>query len=172
MDKKAKKSNDNTNKRDITTLIIVTEAIVIVILGIALAMLAGRSPVVVTSFQECRTAFGSEVIETKTWTRVERACDINGVRFYERDMNVSSDNDRRPEKGTSERSEMFEEEDFVGLTEREAKDKAKAADTPIRVLERDGQPLPATMDLREGRVNLYINDGVVTKVWIESARGI
>lgn len=56
---------------------------------------------------------------------------------------------------------------YVGLSEQAAKDKAKSAGVPSRVVERDGEPLPVTMDYVPGRVNLYVRSGDVYRVDIE-----
>ena len=40
-------------------------------------------------------------------------------------------------------------------------------DIPARVVERDGEPLPVTMDFIEGRHNFYVRDDLVYKVEIE-----
>ena len=162
MDKKAKKTNQTSNK---INLIIALEAVVILFLGVTVAILAGQPPQIVANFEQCKEVFGSKIVETKTWTRVERACDINGERFYERDMNSQS-NENDSQDSTSEEQPRASE--FIGLTEEQAMQKAEDSNTPIRVLERDGNPLPATMDLVEGRVNLYIKDGVVKKAIVET----
>lgn len=56
---------------------------------------------------------------------------------------------------------------YIGLTEDEALEKASRDDEIIRVVERDGESLPVTMDLVEGRRNLSIEDGRVYKVHTE-----
>lgn len=57
--------------------------------------------------------------------------------------------------------------DYVGLTEQEALDKARGENKQARVVMRDGESLPVTMDLRPGRLNLTITDGEVESVSIE-----
>ena len=42
----------------------------------------------------------------------------------------------------------------------------------MRILARDGQFYPMTMDLVDGRVNLTIDDNKVTAVQIESAQTV
>lgn len=50
----------------------------------------------------------------------------------------------------------------VGLPEQDAVREIEAAGLELRVVERDGKPFPATMDYRRDRVNLSIENGVVT----------
>lgn len=51
---------------------------------------------------------------------------------------------------------------FVGLSEAAAAEKAEADDVPHRVVARDGEQLPVTMDYNPERVNFTIVDGTVT----------
>jgi hypothetical protein len=51
----------------------------------------------------------------------------------------------------------------AGMTESEAQAGADAAGLTLRVVSRDGEPLPATMDYRLDRVNVALVDGVVTE---------
>lgn len=53
---------------------------------------------------------------------------------------------------------------YIGLTEQAALDKAKSENKPARVVEREGESLPVTMDFVFGRLNLYIKDGKVYQV--------
>ncbi|HWS58234.1 MAG TPA: hypothetical protein VN257_06815, partial [Actinotalea sp.] len=53
-------------------------------------------------------------------------------------------------------------EALVGLTEEEAVTVAAENGYTTRVIERDGEPQPATSDYREDRVNLAVEDGEVT----------
>lgn len=57
--------------------------------------------------------------------------------------------------------------EYLGLTEQEAATKAEAAKRAHRVVERDGQQLPVTMDFSQGRLNFYIKDGHVVRVDVE-----
>ena len=56
---------------------------------------------------------------------------------------------------------------YLGLSEQAALDKAESASTPARVVERDGESLPIDMSFAEGRLNLYIENGTVTRVVVE-----
>lgn len=50
---------------------------------------------------------------------------------------------------------------FLGQTEAIATAAAQAADRPVRVVQRDGESFPVTMDYRPDRVNLQIAGGIV-----------
>jgi hypothetical protein len=52
----------------------------------------------------------------------------------------------------------------VGLTEAEATDAAEACGWILRVVRRDGDDLPATLDLRPNRVNVEVTDDEVTAI--------
>jgi hypothetical protein len=54
--------------------------------------------------------------------------------------------------------------DLVGLTEEAAADAAEACGWILRVVRRDGEDLPATLDLRPNRVNVEVTDGEVTAI--------
>ncbi|MDF1737824.1 MAG: hypothetical protein P1U86_01595 [Verrucomicrobiales bacterium] len=54
--------------------------------------------------------------------------------------------------------------DFEGLSEKEAGSLAEKRDLKHRVVERDGQPLPATRDFRPDRVNFTVKAGKVISV--------
>ena len=56
---------------------------------------------------------------------------------------------------------------YVGMTEEAALNQAKETNVLARVVERDGESLPVTMDYVEGRLNLYVKNGVVYKVSVE-----
>lgn len=52
---------------------------------------------------------------------------------------------------------------LVGMTE----DQVRELYVHVRVVEEDGQPLPSTMDLQPGRINLVLNEGIVTSSFTE-----
>ena len=54
---------------------------------------------------------------------------------------------------------------FVGLTEQQAAAQAAANGWPYRVAERDGEQLMVTQDFNEERVNVAVQNGVVTRAW-------
>lgn len=64
------------------------------------------------------------------------------------------------------------DEGYIGLSESDALSKANDDDVPARVVERDGESLPVTMDLVFGRHNFYVRDGEVYKVEIEGSETI
>jgi hypothetical protein len=53
---------------------------------------------------------------------------------------------------------------LVGLSEDDAEEAADEQGWTIRVVVRDGEDLPATMDFRPERVNVEVTDGEVTAV--------
>ena len=59
------------------------------------------------------------------------------------------------------------EHDFVGLTTEEALALANEYFIEARIVSEDGIPNWITMDIREGRVNLFISKGFVERVEIE-----
>lgn len=54
--------------------------------------------------------------------------------------------------------------DLVGLDEDAAASHAAGRGGVVRVIERDGQSLPMTMDFREDRMNVVVADGRITAV--------
>jgi hypothetical protein len=70
--------------------------------------------------------------------------------------------------GTAEAGEEPTEESasdvVVGLPEDDAIAAAEAEGWELRVVNRDGEDLPVTMDLRPNRVNVAVIDGEVTEV--------
>jgi len=63
-----------------------------------------------------------------------------------------------------EPTEETADELLVGLTEDEATEAAEACGWILRVVRRDGEDLPMTMDLRTNRVNVEVTDGEVTAI--------
>lgn len=55
-------------------------------------------------------------------------------------------------------------DDYLGLSEDEAGERADSEGRPWRVVERDGESLPITMDLVEDRLNFVVEGGNVTAV--------
>lgn len=54
--------------------------------------------------------------------------------------------------------------EYEGLSEKEAGSLAEKRELKHRVVERDGQPLPATRDFRPDRVNFSVKKGKVIQV--------
>ena len=57
-----------------------------------------------------------------------------------------------------------DDEAYVGLTEEQALAKAEEAGVPARVVARNGESLPRTMDYRPERLGFTVVDGRVTAV--------
>ncbi len=56
---------------------------------------------------------------------------------------------------------------LIGMTIEQGQEFAKQNDTFFRVIKKDGQHLPATMDYRPGRINAETENGVITGFTIE-----
>lgn len=74
-----------------------------------------------------------------------------------------------PESGApadcpAEPTEEAADELLVGSTEDDAEAAAEACGWTTRVVRRDGEDLPVTMDLRMDRVNVEVTDGEVTAI--------
>ena len=52
---------------------------------------------------------------------------------------------------------------YVGLTEGQAVQKAEDANVTYRIVSRDGESFPITLDLRQDRLNFTLENGKVTK---------
>lgn len=121
-------------------------AVVLSCLAVALVIAMVRGLVIgeIDSFDKCKTAGGS-IVES-----YPERCFINGRSFV------------NP-------SQVSSATDYAGMSEEAALDKAKSANIPARVVERDGESLPATMDYVVGRHNFYVRDGRVYKVNVEGS---
>jgi hypothetical protein len=73
---------------------------------------------------------------------------------------------REPEKNAPAKAapDVTKPETLVGLPHKEAKDLADKAKVPNRVIKRDGNDLPATMDFLENRLNFTVVNDIVTAV--------
>jgi hypothetical protein len=54
--------------------------------------------------------------------------------------------------------------EYLGLTEADAQAQAESDGLPSRVVEREGEELPVTLDFNPDRLNFVIEDGVVVQV--------
>jgi hypothetical protein len=54
--------------------------------------------------------------------------------------------------------------EYLGLTEADATALAESDGVPSRVVEREGEELPVTLDFNPDRLNFVIEDGVVVQV--------
>ncbi len=106
----------------------------------------------VTNFTECKAASG-RVMET-----YPEQCSFNGKNYTNESQSLPKEN--KPEG---------DEKAYIGLGEQAALNKARSENVPARVVERDGEPLPADMSFVEGRLNFYIEDGVVVDVVVEKS---
>lgn len=121
---------------------------VIILVALAVAALSmDRQQAEASNFVECKDAGG------KITDGVTPMCEVKGKTF--------ENNDKQKQTGTSN-SEYSSQ--YVGMSEKDALEKAKADDRAARVVERDGKSLIVTMDLRQGRLNFTIEDGTVTAV--------
>src|SRR5690606_2058607 len=128
------------NPKLIRILLVAIVSIIIVMILVAVALPSEDS---VEDFASCTKA-GGDIREISP-----RQCVINGKTFTETiDDAESSDT-------------------YVGLSEEEANRKANQANVPHRVIERDGEQIPVTMDYVPGRLNFHVRDGEVYRVDIE-----
>ena len=129
----------SSNTKQGITIVLSLTALAI---SVAVALVIGRPTTEVTNFEQCRKA-GGMLLEI-----YPEQCMLKGMTFVN-DKQTISDNE------------------YIGLTEAEALDKAKQSNTPARVVERDSESLPVTMDFVFGRQNLYVKEGKVYKVDVE-----
>jgi len=61
--------------------------------------------------------------------------------------------------------------DYTGMDIAEAAQTAQANNTPFRVVATNGELLPITKDLQEGRINATVENGLVVSYTIESSNG-
>ncbi len=65
-----------------------------------------------------------------------------------------------------------ENQDYIGLTESEAMTLASEKNESFRIIMRDGEPQPATMDYRPGRINASLENGMIVDYTIEGSEDI
>lgn len=63
--------------------------------------------------------------------------------------------------------EFSAEASYINLTVSEAEMLAASNNVSFRVVELDGEPLPATLDYQPGRINAKVMGGLVTEVTVE-----
>lgn len=129
-------------KKSLVMWLLVVATGTVVALVIAATVLRSWTGATIDSFDECKAA-GGAIAES-----YPEQCFIYGKSFM---------NDVQLQNGS----------DYVGLSEDAAMEKAKEADVPSRVVERDGESLPVTADYAVGRLNFYVKDGDVYKVDVE-----
>lgn len=118
--------------------------VLLVIVGVAAIIVSMQSNKKVDSFQSCKDA-GGAVMETYPET-----CSYGGSSFVNESQATSN-----PDA-------------YVGLSEVDALNQAARGNKPARVVERDGESLPADSSFVQGRLNFYVKDGKVTKVQVEN----
>ena len=116
--------------------------LVIALLGILAGIIISKKDA--TNFKECANA-GGTVMES-----YPERCTINGKTFTNESQSVETTG-----------------EAYVGLSEEAALNKAANAGRAARVVKRDNQELPITMDFSPGRLNLYVQDNRVYMVQVE-----
>ncbi len=124
--------------------------IAVVLIGVSIAALSLRPEKNVTDFESCKAA-GGTILET-----YPEQCMIDGS-SYTNEAQISPENPSQSQDGS----------EYIGLTEDDAFAKAKRENVTARVVERDDEMLPVTMDFMFGRHNLHIKDGTVYRVEIE-----
>lgn len=122
-------------------------AVLVIVIGGSIAALSLRPNESITDFESCKAA-GGMIMES-----YPERCRIDDLTFV---------NEAQPEPVSP-----YEIDKYVGLTESEALSKAEEASIPARVVERDGEALPVTMDFVYGRYNLYVRDGEVYNLKVE-----
>lgn len=127
-------------KKDKIIITVIGFAVLIVV--VILAILLARSTKHVDSFESCKDA-GGAILET-----YPLQCSLNGRTYTKPDQSTGSDN-------------------YVGLTEQAALDRAKQEKKAARVIKRDGEHLAVTMDFSPGRLNFSVKDDKVYKVSVE-----
>ena len=122
---------------------------IIVLIGLILALAIWTRGVMterqVVNFEDCRRA-GGVLMES-----YPERCMLNGREFVNEDQKV-----------------QFDASDYIGMSEQAAISRAESESRVARVIERDGQSLPMTMDLVMGRLNLTIENGQVSRVDVET----
>lgn len=133
-----------TPKQSSLPWVIVALVCVVAVAAVVVAALLARSDKDVNSFQTCKDA-GGAILES-----YPEQCVLNDKSFTnnEQSLDISVD-------------------EYIGLTEQAALDKAQAENKPARVVERDGESLAVTMDYVPGRLNLSVKDGKVYNVQVE-----
>jgi len=122
--------------------VLVVLSFVAVVTTVFLIMFRVSADKNVNDFQSCKDA-GGTILES-----YPEQCMLNGKSFVNTSQVTGSNG-------------------YVGLTEQAALSKAKTAGVPARVVERDGESLPVTMDYAVGRLNFYVQNGYVYRVVVE-----
>lgn len=135
------------------TIMLVCVTVAIIATATVIVVYSTKTPA--SSFQECKDE-GGTITEGDAGT--PDTCEIDGM-FFEEALQ-SSDGNKAPDTNDAQQ--------YIGLDEEAAMKLAEKNNETARVVERDGEALTVTMDLREGRLNFTVKDGKVTGVDVET----
>lgn len=138
---------------------------------------ADDNRIVVTNYEEC-VAAGYPVMESDP-----EQCSDGEQTFTSTDSTSNNDSmPVEPDGGIGDGAEPLDEIsseqaqieaaqalELIGLTEEEAVGVAADNDISFRVVERDGESLPVTMDYRPGRINAVVEGDAVIEYSVEGA---
>ncbi len=123
---------------------------IVILLGITAMVLVNITPgKKVETYEQCKDA-GGTIAES-----YPEQCIINGKTYINNSITSGNKTDTGEATG------------YVGLSEQDALQKAANEKKAARVVMRNGEGLPVTMDFSPGRLNLTVNNGVVEKVEVE-----
>lgn len=141
--------NNPSKKKLFTPKIIGPIVVVLVLAALAVVVWNLDKQQAANNYAECAAAGGEVTSGT------ESICEIDGKTFKDSDA-------ANPDDKGAANTKIGEA--YLGMSEKDALEKAKTDDRQARVVSRDGKGLMVTMDLRPGRLNFTIEDGVVTEV--------
>lgn len=136
---------DNTRKQ--TAIYLAAVAAIVAVAAVGIVLWKPWANKTIDTFQACKDA-GGALLES-----YPEQCKIDGKSFT---------NDAQSTSNTPT-------DTYINLPEQEALNKAKLEQKAARVVERNGEPLPVTMDYAPGRLNMYVKDGKVYKIQVEGA---
>lgn len=140
-------------------MFVIYGVLVIAVIGAAYVQFFGQKNIDATSFASCQSA-GGRVTEGDP-----AECVIDGKTFTSEDVPAEPIND-----DSATQKPVTDEEIksvYIGLREDVAIARANSKDRQARVVKRDGESVNQTTDLQNGRLNLTVEDGVVTAVEVE-----
>lgn len=136
--------SDTKLKRSSLWLLLFVVGAIIVAIIVLMIVFAKQSTPSASDFASCKSAGGS-ILES-----YPERCVLNGQSFTNEDQTI-----------------VPSSQEYVGLSEEAAMSKASQAGKAARVVQRNGEDLPVTMDFAPGRLNLYIQDDKVYMVQVE-----
>lgn len=128
-------------QRTVHIPVILLSGVVVILAGVIVVLLLRPSVQVVTNYEQCKQA-GGTLLEI-----YPEQCLVVGTMFV---------NEAQTGDGS-----------YIGMTEKGALAKAELEKIPARVVERDDEALPVTMDFSFGRHNFFVKNGTVYKVEVE-----